>query len=171
MARKELVLVHDKRPLLRKPKRNSFTAAKQDKFFAELAATCNVNAACRKARVSKPTVYRHRRMSAEFRARWREAVSESYAALELMMLERAMNGTVRTVTGADGSVEKKVHDYPNAVALTLLRMHRDTVAEAEAEHDRDDVDEVRERIARRIARLRARIEKQASATAEGSGED
>lgn len=167
---KEMVLVRDKRPLLRKPKRNSFTAARQDRFFAELAATCNVNAACRKARVSKPTVYRHRRSSAAFRTRWREAVGEAYAALELMMLDRAMNGTVRTVTAADGSVEKTIHEYPNAVALTLLRMHRDTVAEAEAEPDQDDVDEVRERIARRIARLRARIGKDAVPAAAENGQ-
>lgn len=170
MAAKEMVLVRDKRPLLRKAKRNSFTAAKQDKFFAELAATCNVQAACRKARVSKPTVYRHRRMSASFRARWREAVREAYAALELVMLERAMNGTVKTVTGPDGAVEKRVHEYPNAVALTLLRMHRATVAEADQaeELEPEDVDEVRERLARRIARLRARLGSEAGA-ASGAG--
>lgn len=138
---------------MRKPKKTDFTAAKQDKFFATLAATCNAAAAARAARISKQTANRHRRKYAAFRARWAEAVREAYANLELMMLKRMMDGTVKTVTKHDGSTET-VHEYPNALALQLLRLHRGEAAEAAIEHNPADVDEARERIIRRIARLR-----------------
>ena len=93
---------------------------------------------------------------AAFRAAWAEALAEAYRNLELMMLERAMNGTVKTVTRADGSIDR-THEYPNAIALTLLRLHRDSAAaaEEEAEASEADVEELRARILRRIQRLRA----------------
>lgn len=149
----------DRRPQLRRTPRGQprFTLAKQDIFFAELAATCNVAAACRKARIGTKCVYEHRRKSAAFRARWAEAVREAYARLELMMVERSLNGTVRTRTRADGSVET-MHEYPDHIAMHLLRMHRDTAAEAEEVHDSDRIEEVRERLVGRLARLRRQIE-------------
>ena len=155
-------LIGGRRPKLKKPSRRGLTAAKKEIFFETLATTCNVAAAVRAARIGTTTVYRERQKSAEFRTRWASAVRESYAHLELMLLERAMNGTVRTVTRADGSVER-IHEYPNSVALTLLRSHRDT-AEAEAvRHEPEDVEEIRDRLARRIEKLRARIEREAAA--------
>ena len=167
MAATKMALRGGKRPMLRKRESRSFTPAKQKGFLAELAATCNVSAACRKARVSKPTVYEHRRKSAAFRAGWREAVREAYAALELMMLERAMNGTVRTVTGPDGSVVRRIHEYSDSLALTLLRLHRDTIAEAEAELDPEDDEEVRLRLADKLERLGRRIRAEAGSRPDG----
>lgn len=160
-SRIELRRGPDRRPQLRKAPGGgrSFTLARQDIFFAELAATCNVLAACRKARISPDCVYRHRRKCAAFRARWAEAVREAYARLELMMIERAMNGTVRTRTRADGSVET-MHEYPNHIAMQLLRMHRDTAVEAEEVHDSDLIEEVRERLVNRLGRLRRQIERE-----------
>jgi hypothetical protein len=159
-AKKEkLELTGGKVPRLRKATKNSFTPAKQEKFFSTLAATCNIEAACRAARVSSSTISRHRKRGAAFRARMAEAVREAYANLELMTLERMMNGTVRTITKADGSVET-MHEYPNALALQLLRLHQKGAAEAQVEHDPQDIEEVRERLARRIERLRKRIERE-----------
>jgi hypothetical protein len=145
------------RPQLQKPKAKAFTKDKEDRFLAALAATCNVARSARRARVSKAAVYDRRQKSAAFRARWAAAVSEAYASLELAMLERMMNGTVKTVRRADGSVDE-TRDYPNAIALQLLRLHRDTAAEADREHDPEEIDEVRQRLAERIERLRQRIE-------------
>ena len=159
MAKRDLQLRGGKRPQLIKPRRDRFTAAKQDKFFEVLTATCNVAAACRAAKVSRSTVDRHRQQSAAFRARWAAAVREAYAALELMLIERSMNGTVKTVTKADGSKET-IHEYPNALALQLLRLHRATAAEAEAEHEEEDVEEVRRRLDRRLERLRIRLDRE-----------
>jgi len=150
-------------------RRRPFTAARQEKFFATLAATCNVSRACRAAGIGRDCVYNYRRKSAAVRARWAEAVRESYARLELMMLERMIDGTVKTITRADGSVDT-VHEYPNALALQLLRQHRETAAEAELEHEPEDVEEVRQRIADRLERLRAQLDKaKAGAAADGDG--
>jgi hypothetical protein len=155
------------RPQLRKaPRRARFTLAKQERFFAALTATCNVAAACRAARISTRCVYHHRIKSAAFRARWAVAIREAYVGLELMMLERAMNGTVKTITRPDGGVQT-VHEYPNNVAMLLLKLHRDTASAAEQEHDPEDVDEVRARIAKKIDRLRQRIERE---QAQGRGD-
>lgn len=167
MARK-MTLAGGRRPQF-KNKKNSFTLAKQEIFFAELAATCNVTASARKAGVSKQTVYAHRRASAGFRARWALAVREAYANLELAMLERALNGTVKTVTRADGSVDK-THEYPNAVALTLLRRHQELAAEVGTEHDPANVEELRERLANKIERLRKRLDKEAPKGTGGGSE-
>lgn len=141
-----------------RPDRRAFTPAKQRRFFEALRATCNVLRSCEAAGTSSVTVYRHRKSSAAFRAQWAETLREAYADLELAMLERALNGTTRTVTASDGSVKQRLHEYPNAVALTLLRLHRDGVAEVSVEHDPADVDELRARIARKLGRLRERIE-------------
>jgi hypothetical protein len=161
-----LELAGGKVPRLRKAGRRAFTKAKQGRFLAALAATCNVSAACRRARVSDSCVYEHRRKDAAFRAGWVEAVREAYGRLELMTLERMMNGTVTTRTRADGSVDT-THEYPNALALQLLRLHRGTGSEPEQAPTAEDIDEVRERIAQRIDRLRIRMEKEAAARGQG----
>ena len=156
---KGLALTGGKVKRLCKPRRKAFTKAKQERFLAALAATCNVAAACRAARVSDTCVYQRRKKDAAFRAGWAEAVRDAYGRLELAMLQRMMDGTVTTRTRADGMVDK-THEYPNAIALQLLRLHRQSAVEAQAEHDPVDIDEVRERIALRIERLRQRMERE-----------
>jgi ElaB/YqjD/DUF883 family membrane-anchored ribosome-binding protein len=47
-------------------------------------------------------------------------------------------------------------EYPNQLALTLLKMHRDTAMEASAEFAPDDIEEVRERVMAKLERLRRR---------------
>jgi hypothetical protein len=155
---------------MKRPTSKSFVKARQERFLAALASTCNVAAACRSARVSRTTVDRHKKTNAAFRAGWAEAVREAYGRLELMTLERMMNGMVTTRTRADGSVDK-THEYPNAVALQLLRLHQAGAAEAAAEHDPVDMEEVRERLVRRIERLRARRDGAAGAAGHGAGQD
>jgi hypothetical protein len=146
-------LAGGKKPQVKCASARNFDDAKQARFFAELAATCNVTLAAGRARVAVGTVYKHRAQDASFRARWAEAISGAYQNLEMMMLERAMNGTVKTVTKADGSIDR-THEYPNAIALTLLRLHKDNAAEAEPEASEADAEEIRARILRRIGRLR-----------------
>lgn len=156
-SKSRTTLAGGRRPQMRSKVRG-FTVAKQEIFFAELAATCNVSMAARRAGVCKATVYVHRRTSAAFRARWAVTVREAYARLELAMLERALNGNVKTVTRADGSVDR-IHEFPNAVALTLLRRHQELAAEAGQEHDPANVEDLRERLATKIERLRKRLDK------------
>lgn len=149
-------LTGGRQPQVKSADARTFDADKQARFFAELAATCNVTLSARRAKVSPATLYSHRMNDAAFRARWAAALAEAYRNLELMMLERTMKGTVKTVTKADGSIDK-THEFPNAIALTLLRLHRDGAAEAESEPTEEDAEELRARIARRIDRLRDRM--------------
>lgn len=157
MGRKAKTLVLTGRTDLRmtKPSATAFTPAKQRRFFEALRASCNVVRSSEAAGISARTVYRHRKARAAFRAQWAETLREAYADLELAMLERTLNGTTRTIT-RDGAVKEIVHEYPNAVAMTLLKLHRDTVVEAGTEPGPAEVAELRERIARKIERLRER---------------
>ena len=75
--------------------------------------------------------------------------------MELALIERALVGTEKIVRRRDGS-EEVMRDYPNAIALTLLRMHLDTAAEASIEEEPDDMEAIRERLLQRIERLRER---------------
>ncbi len=159
-----MALVGGKKPQIRK-KKGGWTPAKQRAFIDELGATCNISAALRKVRMSDSGLRALRRRSAEFRALWAEALREGYARLELVMLERMMNGTVKTVTRADGSVDK-THEYPNHIALQLLRLHKSNVAEAEAEHDPEEIEAARERILRKLAAVRKRLERDEDGAAE-----
>jgi len=104
-------------------------------------------------------VYRRRKMDAAFRAEWIETIGEAYHRLELLLLERAFNGTERIVTRRDGS-EERMREYPNHIALKLLQMHRETAMGAECEVPQEDVDEIRERIVRKLQRLKKRNEEQ-----------
>lgn len=153
MAKTELT--GGKVPRMRRAGGRAFDAAKQARFLAELAATCNVSLAAERAGISSACIYAHRARDAGFRAAWADALADAYRNLELAMLERAMNGTVKTVTRADGSIDR-THEYPNAIALTLLRLHRDSAAETEEADamNEEDVAELRARIMRRIQRLR-----------------
>ena len=91
------------RPQLRAPRPYEWTAAKKARFIAELAGTCNVLASLRVVGMESGSLYKLRKRDAKFRAEWAEALREGYAKLEMMLLERAMNGTVRTVSRAGGS--------------------------------------------------------------------
>ncbi len=165
MARKEageLVLVAGKRPRLVKARRNSWTKAKQEAFLSALGATCNIAAALRKVRMSRGGLDHLRARDAGFRARMREAVREAYSNLELFAIEKMMNGTVRTVTKADGQKET-VHEYPLQLAVQLLRLHKDNAPEAEAAPMAEDREEVIERLMRKVAAVRARQERSAAA--------
>ena len=169
MKRVGMHLGKGKKPQMRKTRRGGWTAAKQRKFIEELAATCNVAASLRRVRMSARGVYDLRKRSAEFRAEWAGALCEGYAKLEMMLLDRAMNGTVKTVTRANGTVDK-THEYPNALALRLLKMHKDAVADAEAEHHPEEMEEVRRRIVRKLAAVKKRAEAAKAPKAPEAGE-
>lgn len=161
MARKakdeELILVGGRTTQLRKASEKSWSKAKEQKFLAELAATCNVTQAAAAAGVSTTQAYRRRKVDAGFRSAWLEAVGTAYQRLELVLLERAFVGTEKTVRRKDGSEERMV-EYPNQLALTLLKMHRDTAIEANAEIAPEDVEEIRERVIQKLQRLKKRRE-------------
>ena len=160
-AGRELVLVGGGSAQLRRPSKRSWTKAKEAKFLSVLAATCNVSRACEEAGVSDTSAYRRRKHNAAFRAGWMDAIGAAYQRLELVLLDRALNGTEKIVVKTDGR-EERMREYPNQIALTLLRMHRDTAAEATTEIPAVDVEEIRARLLDKLERLRERYEQEDS---------
>lgn len=149
------------RPKLKAPRRTEWTAAKKRTFLDELASTCNVAASLRAAKMRPASLYRLRRRCAAFRAEWEQSLREGYAKLEVMLLERAMNGTVKTVERSGGAVDK-THEYPDALALRLLQMHREGARPEEREHHPDDIEAVRARIMRKLKAVRQRLDREAA---------
>jgi hypothetical protein len=107
-------------------------------------------------------VYRRRKMDAAFRAAWAEAIAVGYSRLEMMLLDRAFNGTEKVIKRRDGS-EERMMEYPDGLGLKLLKMHRDTFVEADSEMSQEDADEIRERIVRKLQRMKARDEEEKGA--------
>jgi hypothetical protein len=154
-----MTLVAAATPQLRKRAKRDWSKAKARKFLTVLGETCNVSEACRRSKVPMTVAYRRRKMDASFRAEWADAIADAYRRLELVLLERAFNGTERVVTRRDGS-EERMREYPNHIALRLLQMHRETAEEAEQEIPEEDVDEIRERLVRKLQRMKKRDEEQ-----------
>lgn len=155
-GRRELVLQDGEQPKVREAAKRDWSKTKEAKFLTVLAETCNVTLACAETGVSTNAVYKRRKKNAAFRAAWAEAIAVAYRRLELMLLERSFNGTEKVVTRKDGS-EERVREYPNNIAIQLLKMHRDTAVAAETEHAPEAVAELREKLRRKLNRLRARL--------------
>ena len=175
----ELSLDAKGRMRLRKASPTSWTREKERKFLSVRGDTCNVKLAAAEAGVSPQRAYERRRSNAAFRAGWADAISLAYSRLELILLDRALNGTERIVKRRDGSEERMV-EYSNQVALTLLKMHRETAIEAEEEIPPTDVAELRANLVAKLERLREREERRAAerrqagedkAGEDGAGED
>ena len=141
-----------------------WTKEKEADFLSVLADTCNVTLASKEAGVSISGAYRRRRENAAFRAGWLEALSLAYQRLELVLLDRAFNGTEKVVRRRDGS-EERMLEYSNQLGLTLLKMHRDTADTASKEYAPEQVEELRERLLNKLRRLKARAAAEAEQAA------
>ena len=141
----------------RKAKRATWTTEKKTAFLARLATTANVSASARSVRMSESSVYRLRQRSPQFRAEWQTALREGYARLELMMLERAMNGTQKPVFHA-GQQVGFITEYSDRQALTLLSVHRDAVlGDGAARPQPSDPEELRQRILAKLDEMGGRL--------------
>jgi len=154
-----LVLAAGGKPQLRKASKRSCTKSKQQDFLTTLAETCNVTVSAQAAGISISHAYNLRKKDAAFRAGWLEAMGVAYSRLELVLLDRAFNGTEKVITRKDGG-EDRMLEYSNQLGLTLLKMHRDTAKEADADVPEQDASELRERLVRKLERLRKRVERQ-----------
>ena len=164
MVRKtKLVLVRAKRPQLRKAARRDWSKTKARTFLSALADTCNVSEACRVSGVPMTVAYRRRKADAVFRAGWLEAIGVAYQRLELVLLDRAFNGTEKLIRRRDGS-EERMLEYSNQLGLTLLKMHRERAVEANTELPPEEVGELRDRLVAKLGRLKSR-----NAEADNSG--
>lgn len=156
-----LILAAGAKPQLRGQSKANWTKAKESKFLTVLGETCNVTRAAKQAGICLSYAYKKRASDAAFRAGWADALAVAYRRLELVLLERAFNGTEKVTSRRDGS-EERMREYSNQLGLALLKMHRDSVGETEAEIPSDDIDEVKERLIKKLQRLKARNDAQAS---------
>jgi hypothetical protein len=150
-----MVLIAGKQPQLRKATKKSWSKAKEILFLTVLADTCNITRACKAAEVGVTSVYRRRKENAAFRASWLTAIAIAYQRLELVLLDRAFNGTEKVVRLAGGET-RTMREYSDRLALALLKMHRDSATEAEFEMPPEEIDEVRERLIRKLQRMKKR---------------
>ena len=151
-----MVLQEGNQAKLRERTKRDWNKQKETDFLTVLAETCNVTLACGEAGVSIGGAYKRRRSNAAFRAAWGEAIAVAYRRLELMLLERSFNGTEKVITRKDGS-EERVREYPNNIAIQLLKMHKDTAVEAEREPAEGELEELRAKLQGKIERLRKRL--------------
>ena len=156
--KKEVTLVAGAKPQLRERSPRDWSKAKSKAFLRALAETCNVSEACRESGVSVSAAYARRKVDAPFRAGWIDALGEAYQRLELVLLDRAFNGTEKLLTRKDGS-EERMREYSNQLGLTLLKMHRDSAVAADREFSPEQVDELRERLLNKFRRLKQRDDK------------
>lgn len=157
-----LVLVGSDKGQLRKASGRNWTRAKESEFLSVLAGTCNVTLAAAEAGVSVSHAYRRRKSNAAFRAAWLEAIGTAYQRLELVLLDRAFNGTEKVIRRKDGS-EERMLEYSNQLGLTLLKMHRDGAVASAPESEPDNIEEIRERLFNKLERLRKREENRGAA--------
>lgn len=104
-----------------------WTAPKEAVFFRELAMVCNVSAALRKAKLTgcSSLAYERRKTDGRFRAAWDGAIDQSYAMLELEMLERVRLGDDRPPPATEA--EKRLRAIPTSLALQLLKLYETRV--------------------------------------------
>jgi hypothetical protein len=116
-----------RRALVASPPRQSL--AKWTKaFLSELAATSNVSAAARKAKICTATAYDHRRANPEFNRKWLAALCEGYDHLEMELLHRLRTGEVKHAASA----KRGTRNFDNATAFRLLAAHRESAARQRA---------------------------------------
>jgi hypothetical protein len=150
-----LVLIAGDRPQLRKATSKSWNKDKENVFLGVLAETCNVTRACEAAGVGVTSAYRRKKDNAAFRKAWLAAISVAYQQLELMLLERAFNGTEKIVAVRAGA-PRVMREYSDRLGLALLKMHRDAAQDAEFELPADEMEEMRERLVRKLERMKER---------------
>ncbi len=103
-----------------------WSARREEMFLSTLAETAKVREAIRVSQLSETNVYRRRRQSPEFAAKWLTALRQGYAELETMMLDRALNGVEKPVWHGGKQVGVML-EYNDRMALSLLQLHRGTV--------------------------------------------
>lgn len=93
-------------------------------FLDCLAATCSVTLACEQADVAHTTVYRQRRLRADFALKWQVALEQGYAALEMQLVEAAK----RSLSGELARGPVVVEPMSAETALRVLTAHRAAVS-------------------------------------------
>jgi hypothetical protein len=124
-------------------------------FLEALAASSNVAASERKAKMPRRSSYRERVRSPEFRTAWQVALEAGYARLEMEMLERALKGIVKRVTkSGDGS---EMTEYSDRTGMMLLVVHQKAVMAARQGTAVREGDTAKAQLARKLADMHDRL--------------
>lgn len=126
----------NRKPQVRRSRRDGWTAERQSVFFGHLCATCNVKLSAAKAGVGLNSAYEKRRADPVFAERWRQALADGYVRLETMLIARA-GGTgdaealARAVeaeaAGDAGALRELTETLDTELALQLLSFYRKVV--------------------------------------------
>jgi hypothetical protein len=143
------------KPQMQPTSGRSWTKEKERQFLEVLSETCNVTRACEAVGMSTNGAYKRRRKNAAFRAAWVETISAAYQRLELVLLDRTFNGTEKVIERHDGT-EDRMREYPNGLGLSLLKMHRSTIERTDEVRGEEDIEELRERLIKKLLRLKKR---------------
>lgn len=143
----------------------------EEVFLDTLAASCNVSLAADAAGFSTPTVYRQRRLRADFAEKWQAALAQGYARLEATLIETAN----ASLTAVDFDATRPIPRMTVEQAMNLLRAHRNEVLDkARGTPGRNprlrDIAEVRASILSKIAAIERHPASPPSAIADGDGE-
>lgn len=122
------------------------------RFLAELAATSNVTASAKVAKVSTSTAYEARRDDPEFYRQWQEALCEGYDHLEMTLLQRLREGEIKPAGGA----KRGTRVFDNATAFRLLTAHRESAARQRAITENRNTDAILDAIDAKIEKMRTR---------------
>lgn len=121
-------------------------------FLAELAATSNVSAAARAARINTAKAYEARRADPIFNRQWQQALCEGYDHLEMELLHRLRSGEIKAAPGA----KRGVRAFDNATAFRLLSAHRESAARQRALRDSEDTEAILASIDAQLDKMRER---------------
>ncbi len=143
------------RPQVQKARRKSWTKARRARFLDTLAETCNVKASAKAADMCSQAAYQLRKRDADFARGWVSALTAGYEALERRLLERALFGDREEIWHGGAKVGERI-SYPDRVALTLFRAHRDTVERARADLETGG-NSAREELAEKLEAMRKRL--------------
>jgi hypothetical protein len=146
---------------LKRAGHDRWSQRKEKLFFDELAATANVKRAAKAAGVSTQAVFARRLREAHFRAKWAAVLETGRASIEMHLVEAA-NRSFEPDELDVGDAQPKV---TVAEAIRIVQAHgskaqRDAIANPFADQaasmSADEVEELRERIFKKMQRLSER---------------
>jgi hypothetical protein len=140
---------------LKRAGHDRWSQAKEKIFFDELAATANVRRAAEAAGVSTNAVYARRMKDRLFKAKWAAVLESGRAAIEMKLVEAA-NKSFDVDDLETGDVEPKVSV---AEAIRIVQLHGSKAQQSaieELEPPAEEIEAIRERLFKKLERLRKR---------------
>lgn len=105
------------------PEVTEMTAKKREAFILAFAQMGNVSKACAKAKISRQTVYRHKKEDETFAELWSEAEDIYVELLEAEADRRARGGTLKPVF-YKGEKVGSVREYSDTLLMFRLKALR-----------------------------------------------